>query len=125
MRPEGTGRGGVHLCPRFGNSENLNRYTRRMRAIRPAHRRERTQWDKTVRRIARHRKIQAFFLEVRTLRLAGGALVGVYGAFALFATVLAVLGIASGYRGAELLLLVGGCCVVVAAFGVWVFRSAR
>lgn len=103
----------------------ISRYRSRMRAVRPAHRRERTQWDKTVRRIARHRKIESFFLEVRTLRLAGGALVGVYGAFALFATVLAGLGIASRYRGAGLLLLVGGCCAVVAVFGVWVFRSAR
>lgn len=93
-------------------------------AVRPAHRRERTQWHRTKRRLARHRKIEAFFLELRTVKLGGGILVGVYGAFGLFATILAVAGIVFGVPGAALVLVIGLVCFVVAAFGVWVYRSA-
>jgi hypothetical protein len=93
-------------------------------AVRPAHRSERTQWHRTKRRLARHRKIAAFFQETLTLKLGGGILVGVYGVFGLFATVLSVTGIAFGVPGAAAVLLVGLVCFVLAAFGVWVYRSA-
>lgn len=93
-------------------------------AVRPAHRSERTQWTRTKKRLARHRKIAAFLDEFRTVKLGGGILVGVYGAFGLFATVLAVVGIAFGVVGAGLVLLIGLACFVVAGFGVWVYRSA-
>lgn len=92
-------------------------------AVRPAHRGERTQWDKTRKRIARHRKLLAFFEETRWLRLGGGVLVGVYGAFGLFSTALAVAGIVFGLAGAAFVLAIGLACFVVAGFGIWVYRS--
>jgi hypothetical protein len=93
-------------------------------AVRPAHRSERTQWDRTKRRLIRLRKFRAFFENLNWLKLGGGVLVGVYGAFGLFATVVAVAGIAFGYAAALGVLVSGLACFAFAAFGVWVYRSA-
>lgn len=72
-------------------------------------------------------KISWLKMRFRTpwLKLAGGMLVGLYGAFSVVAAVLGVLGAVYRVDGAEWMWWIACGCLLVAGFGLYVFTTSE